>query len=119
VPYWLVDASFMVMLLLLAAADEGLGALFFRLHRDPGPMLASLGVPSGRQVIGAVALGYEARGAGAKAGVTGGAAGAKAGEDPLGAARAGEDPAGAAPSGSSPRRRARRSLDELVHRGSW
>ena len=60
VPYWLVDSSFAVMLLLLAATDEGLGALFFRLHRDPGPFLAALGVPEGKQVIGAVALGYEA-----------------------------------------------------------
>ncbi len=60
VAYWLVDASFVVMLMLLAATDEGLGALFFRLHRDPGPLLEALGVPSGKQVIGAVALGYEA-----------------------------------------------------------
>jgi nitroreductase len=59
VPYWLVDASFTVMVLLLAAADEGLGALFFHLHRDPAPLLAALGVPSGKEVIGAVALGYD------------------------------------------------------------
>jgi len=59
-PYWLVDASFIVMLLLLAAADEGLGALFFRLHRDPSALLAALSVPDGKQLIGAVALGYEA-----------------------------------------------------------
>lgn len=60
VPYWLVDASFMVMMLLLAAADEGLGALFFHLHRDPAPLLSALGVPDGKEAIGAVALGYEA-----------------------------------------------------------
>jgi len=59
VPYWLVDASFSAMLMLLAARDVGLGALFFRLHQDPGPLLAALGVPEGRQVIGALALGYE------------------------------------------------------------
>ena len=68
-PYWLVDASFMVMLLLLAATDEGLGALFFRLHRDPGDLLAALGVPAGKEAIGAVALGYEARPAGGEAGL--------------------------------------------------
>ena len=59
-PYWLVDSSFAVMLLLLAATDAGLGALFFRLHHDPALLLGALGVPEGRQVIGAVALGYEA-----------------------------------------------------------
>lgn len=62
VPYWHVDASFAVMMLLLAAVDEGLGALFFRLHRDPAALLASLGAPGGKLVIGAVALGYEASG---------------------------------------------------------
>ncbi len=41
VPYWLVDSAFVVMLLLLAATEEGLGALFFRLHRDPGPLLSA------------------------------------------------------------------------------
>lgn len=58
VPYWLVDASFATMLLLLAATDAGLGALFFRLHRDPGPWLASIGVPERRLALGAVALGH-------------------------------------------------------------
>ena len=45
VPYWLVDASFSVMLLLLAATNEGLGALFFRLHRDPGSLLRAWARP--------------------------------------------------------------------------
>jgi nitroreductase len=58
VPYWLVDASFATMLLLLGAAEAGLGALFFRLHRDPRPFLAGAGVPAGRLLIGAVALGW-------------------------------------------------------------
>lgn len=57
VPYWLVDAAFATMTLLLAAEDAGLGALFFRLHRDPAPLLAELGAPSGLRAIGAVALG--------------------------------------------------------------
>jgi len=91
VPYWLVDSSFTVMLLLLAATDEGLGALFFRLHRDPGPLLSALGVPEGKQVIGAVALGYEA--SSASAGTSG--------------------PAG------SPGSRARRPIGDVVHRGRW
>ncbi len=91
VPYWLVDASFAVMLLLLAATDQGLGALFFRLHRDPGPLLSALGVPDGRLVIGAVALGYEA------------APGHNGAPSPSG----------------SPGRRARRPAAEVVHRGHW
>lgn len=91
VPYWLVDSSLAVMLLLLAATDEGLGALFFRLHRDPAAMLQGFGVPSGRQVIGAVAIGYE---------------------EP---AQTGDTP----PPAGSPGRRARRAPGEAVHRGHW
>jgi nitroreductase len=60
VPYWLVDASFATMALLLAATDAGLGALFYRLHRDPLPYLSLLGVPPGVLPLGAVALGYPA-----------------------------------------------------------
>ena len=87
-PYWLVDASFSVMLLLLAATAEGLGALFFRLHRDPGPLLERLGVPYGREVVGAVALGYEAA----------------------------PDARAAGPGKGSQARRARRALDEMIQR---
>ena len=94
-PYWLVDASFVVMLLLLAATDEGLGALFFRLHRDPGDLLAALGVPAGKEAIGAVALGYEARPAAGEAGPPGGRV------------------------RSATRRRARRPMEEIVHLGRW
>lgn len=57
VPYWLVDAAFGVMLALLAAEDEGLGALFFRLHAEPAALEAAFGIPAGRAYIGAVALG--------------------------------------------------------------
>lgn len=60
VPYWLVDAAFATMVLLLAAADEGLGALFFTLHRDPSRLLAALGVPAGWQPLGALAIGRPA-----------------------------------------------------------
>lgn len=62
VPYWLVDASFAAMSLLLAATDAGLGALLFRLHRDPAGYLADLGAPAGLVALGAVALGHEAEG---------------------------------------------------------
>ena len=90
-PFWLVDSSFSVMLLLLAATDNGLSALFFGLHRDPGQLLARLGVPERKQVIGAVALGYK---------------------EPTGSS-------GAVTVTGSPARRPRRRLDEVVHRGRW
>ncbi len=59
-PYWLVDASFATMLVLLAAADAGLAALFFRLHGEEAAVLEALGVPAGRRTIGGLALGYAA-----------------------------------------------------------
>jgi nitroreductase len=58
VPYWLVDTAFATMLLLLGLAQEGLGALFFALRQPPGPLLDRLGVPSGWEPLGAVALGW-------------------------------------------------------------
>jgi nitroreductase len=58
VPYWQVDTSFATMLVLLAAQDAGLGALFFGVFRGADRLLASLGVPDGHQLIGAIALGY-------------------------------------------------------------
>ncbi len=57
-PYWLVDSSFAAMLVLLAAEDAGLGALFFQLHGDRATLLAGLGLPPGRVTIGAIAIGY-------------------------------------------------------------
>lgn len=57
VPYWTVDASFAAMLLLLAAVDEGLGALFFAVAH-PQDVMAALGVPHDLQAIGTVALGH-------------------------------------------------------------
>ena len=60
VPYWTVDASFVVMQLLLAVTDGALGALFFRLHGDPGALLEGLGAPRHRAVVGAVAIGHPA-----------------------------------------------------------
>ncbi|MCL6091512.1 MAG: nitroreductase family protein [Actinobacteria bacterium] len=60
VPYWLVDTAFATMLLLLGLRQEGLGALFFALHRPAGPLLEQLGVPAGWEPLGAVALGWPA-----------------------------------------------------------
>lgn len=61
VPYWLVDASFAVMNLLLAATSAEVGALFFRLRAEPTDFLAAFGAPPERLLIGAVALGYPAQ----------------------------------------------------------
>jgi len=60
VPYWDVDCGFATMLLLLAAVDEGLGALFFGIFRGEDGLLAGLGVPPSCRPIGAVALGHPA-----------------------------------------------------------
>jgi nitroreductase len=57
-PYELIDTAFATMLLLLGAVDEGLGALFFALHRDPKATTAAFGVPADREPIGAVVLGW-------------------------------------------------------------
>ncbi len=60
-PYWTVDASFAAMLMLLAAVDEGLGALFFGLHAPTLPAFRrAYGVPEGTDPIGAIALGHPA-----------------------------------------------------------
>jgi nitroreductase len=58
VPYWDLDAAMAVMLLLLTAVDEGVGAWYFGVFHGAEALLADLGVPDGRRLIGAVALGW-------------------------------------------------------------
>ncbi|MCY3785186.1 MAG: nitroreductase family protein [bacterium] len=60
VPYWLVDCAFVVQNLLLAAADRGLGALFFGLFEGAEALRAELQAPEGVELLGAVALGRPA-----------------------------------------------------------
>ncbi|HEX2040153.1 MAG TPA: nitroreductase family protein [Acidimicrobiales bacterium] len=72
VPYWDVDAAFAAMLLLLAAVDEGLGALFFGLFRGKESVVAAAGVPAAYRPIGGVALGYPAPGERSRPSWTGG-----------------------------------------------
>ena len=60
VPYWWVDGGAAVENLLLAAVDEGLGALLFGLFASEAAVLASFGVPPGRRALGTVALGHPA-----------------------------------------------------------
>ncbi|HEX2027522.1 MAG TPA: nitroreductase family protein [Nitriliruptorales bacterium] len=59
VPYWLVDAGASLMLLLLAAVDEGLAAGLLGSHRMPG-LAALLGIPPGVHPVGVVTLGHPA-----------------------------------------------------------
>ena len=60
VPYWHGDAAFSVMTLLLGATSEGIGACFLGNFRSEPAVLASLGVPEGWRLFGAVVLGYPA-----------------------------------------------------------
>ncbi len=59
VPYWYVDAGASLMLLLLGAVDEGLGAGFFGVHRLPG-LRELLDIPADVTPVGVVTLGYPA-----------------------------------------------------------
>ena len=59
IPYWWVDAGAVLMLLLLAAVDEGLGAGFFGFHRLAG-LNELLGIPEHVSPIGVVTLGHPA-----------------------------------------------------------
>lgn len=96
VPYWTVDASMSVMTILLAAESMGLGALFFGVFRGERQLRRALGIPSGLQLLGAVALGYRAE---------------------LSEAATGDDTGPGGPGRSA--RQHRRRPDEIIHRGGW
>jgi nitroreductase len=57
VPYRYVDAGCALVLLLLAAVDEGLAAGFLGIHRIPG-LKELLGIPEEVEPIGVVTLGH-------------------------------------------------------------
>lgn len=59
VPYWWVDAGASMMLVLLAAVDEGLAAGFLGSHALP-EMAAYLGLPDHMAPIGVVTIGHAA-----------------------------------------------------------
>lgn len=59
VPYWWVDAGASMMMLLLAAVDEGLAAGFFGFHRLEG-VEELLGLPGEVTPIGVVTIGHAA-----------------------------------------------------------
>ena len=60
VPYWDVDTGMAAMSMLLAAVDQGLGALFFGIppvrHEQ---VRRAHGIPDNRRLVGVVALGHE------------------------------------------------------------
>lgn len=57
VPYWYIDTGFAALLILLAAVDEGLGAVFFG-PPEFADFRAQFGVPPEWTPIGAIAVGY-------------------------------------------------------------
>lgn len=59
IPYWHTDAGASLMLLLLAAVDEGLGAGFFGVHRLDG-LRELLAIPEAVTPIGIVTIGHPA-----------------------------------------------------------
>jgi FMN reductase [NAD(P)H] len=61
VPWWWVDAGKAMMLLLLAAIDEGLGAGLFGLLGDQNDRLRELlGMPDDLEIVGVVTVGHAA-----------------------------------------------------------
>ena len=60
-PFWIIDAAFAAMLMLLTAVDEGLGALFFGLYPEAiAGFKQTFGVPPEWEPIGAIAIGHPA-----------------------------------------------------------
>lgn len=59
VPYWYTDAGAAMMLILLAAVDEGLGAAFVGIHDQPA-LRDVLGIPDDVTPIGIVLIGHPA-----------------------------------------------------------
>jgi len=57
VPYWFMDVGATVMLILLAAVDEGLAAGFLGTHRM-GDLAAELELPPDQQPVGVITVGH-------------------------------------------------------------
>lgn len=56
-PFWIVDTAFASMLGLLAVVEEGLGALFLGLQREPA-IKEAFDIPDEVKPIGAIAIGH-------------------------------------------------------------
>lgn len=60
VPYWWVDAGAAAMAMLLAAANEGVGALLYTLGGNEAAVLEAFGVPLDRRCSGPLVFGIPA-----------------------------------------------------------
>jgi nitroreductase len=60
VPYWYVDGGAAVMAMLLAAVDEGLGALLFGPFGHEPAVRQAFAIPADVAVLGTIALGHPA-----------------------------------------------------------
>jgi hypothetical protein len=58
VPYWVGDAAFGVMAVLLGAVDAGLGACILGTFRGEAELAGALGVPAGWRLFCSVVLGH-------------------------------------------------------------
>lgn len=58
VPFWTVDTAMAILMILLAAVDEGLGAWYFGITRGEEEVRKQLGVPADCKLLGPIALGY-------------------------------------------------------------
>lgn len=61
-PYWTIDAAMAVDTLLLAAEEQGIGALLFGVFSGEDRLRATLGVPEHLVLLGAIALGHRRAG---------------------------------------------------------
>jgi len=57
IPFWFVDAGFAALLMLLAAADAGLGACILGNFRGEAELSSALGVPEDRRYVCALLVG--------------------------------------------------------------
>jgi nitroreductase len=60
VKFWEVDTAMAIMLILLAATDLGVGALYFGITHGEDELLRELGVPEGQRLLGVIGLGHRA-----------------------------------------------------------
>ena len=58
VPFWTVDTAMAMLLILLAAVDNGLGAWYFGITRGEEEVQRTLGAPPDSKLLGVIAMGY-------------------------------------------------------------